>query len=150
MNPILTNKDISNQTFNMQFIKNPTQPQLALTDRQCRAQIKMERLSKFCTLLFFVLLLLVSLGVIFWGLLFDPASIENGMAIARPYLACWRFLLCLLLIGGWHNWINRLAIWSELDANLIRLLHDYRWRMAGWLFLIETLLVQNILAELLE
>ncbi len=96
-----------------------------------------------CTLLVTVLVCLITF---FYG--FDP--MVSGHETAKPYLALWRLFIFIVIIGGWHTWMKLLAQWADLTPQQHQFNRQYRWRFALWLIVIEALLVQNILADLVD
>lgn len=96
-----------------------------------------------CTLL---VTLLVSLTTYFYG--FD--TWVAGHNAAKPYLAIWRLLLFILIIGFWKRWIKWLAQWANLTSEQYEMYLHYRWRFALWLIIIEAVIVQNILAVVFD
>ncbi len=96
-----------------------------------------------CTLLVTVLVCLITF---FYG--FDP--MVSGHKDAKPYLALWRLFIFIVIIGGWHTWMEWFAQWADLTPQQHQFYRQYRWRFALWLIVIEALLVQNILADLVD
>ncbi len=91
----------------------------------------------------FILLILATL-------LYPVAVIVQWFASLHPELSFWRLAVFIGLIGGWHIWTEGYARWAGLNAHQSQLLAAYRWRMALWLIIIETLLIQDVLAEFVE
>lgn len=74
-------------------------------------------------------------------------AVDRGLEAAKPYLALWRLVLFLALIGGWRHWIGLLASWGGLDETRTRFALAQRWRMAAWLIVVEAVLVQELPAK---
>lgn len=56
----------------------------------------------------------------------------------------WRLSLFLLLIGAWPALSAGYADWAGLTAEQNASLKAYRWRMAGWLLVMEALFCQTL------
>ncbi|MDO8824973.1 hypothetical protein [Methylophaga sp.] len=69
---------------------------------------------------------------------------------ARDWLLLWRLTLLILLIAGWPDLVSRYAEWAKLTAGQAIRLHVYRWRMAGWLLVMELVFCQARLADCAE
>ncbi|MCH9662087.1 MAG: hypothetical protein K0U66_00330 [Gammaproteobacteria bacterium] len=93
-----------------------------------------------------VLLLVFSLGV--WLLGLDDLSAL--IQIAEPWLLIWRLLVFVILIGGWPHWINHGVQkgWIPIDQRTE--LIGYRWLLAIWLLLLESLLNQGLLVSIVD
>jgi hypothetical protein len=96
-----------------------------------------------CTLFVTVLVCLITY---FYG--FDV--MVAGHKAAKPYLVLWRLFTFIVIIGGWNRWMKWLTQWADLTPQQHQLNMHYRWRFACWLIVIEALLVQNILADLVD
>lgn len=83
-------------------------------------------------------------GTFAWHHFQDAQAVAAGLERARPWLAAWRAVLFIALIGWWPRLIDVLAGrygWSEQHRSYVT---TKRWRVAAWLVVIELLLVQNL------
>lgn len=83
-------------------------------------------------------------GTFAWHHFQDAQAVAAGLERARPWLAAWRAVLFIALIGWWPRLIDGLAGrygWSEPHRQYVA---AQRWRVAAWLIVIELLLVQNL------
>jgi hypothetical protein len=90
---------------------------------------------------------LAIVGVIAWQHLTDAETVTAGIANMRPWLATWRLLLLVSLIGLWPRLVNALAErykWTEVQRQRVSV---QRWRVATWLIVIELVLVQNVIGK---
>lgn len=90
-----------------------------------------------------------SLVAILLCLLFLSGRI-NGSAAAwqtvKPWLACWRFSVFVMVVAAWPYWVKTYAHWACLDTEQYQRALNYRWRTALMLLVIELILVQHGLA----
>ena len=93
---------------------------------------------------FVVLSVFVALGVVLWTMQTDHSSVERSIEAAQPYLALWRVFLLLVLIGAWRHWVELMARWAGMNDDQIQYARSQRWRVAGWLILIELILIENL------
>lgn len=87
---------------------------------------------------------LLLLGPRLWTTRALTPTFASKVDQVQPWLAWWRTVLFLLLIGGWPGWVNRLARyqhWSIADRAFVL---AQRWRVAAWLIVIELVLVQRM------
>lgn len=90
---------------------------------------------------------LAIVGVVAWQHATDALTVAGNIASMRPWLAAWRLLFFVSLIGLWPRLVHALAkryAWS--DAQQYRVAAQ-RWRVATWLIVIELVLVQNIIGK---
>ena len=90
---------------------------------------------------------LVVAGVFAWHHFQDTPAIAAGIERARAWLAAWRTVLFVSLIGLWPRLINALADyygWSDAQRQYVS---AQRWRVAVWLIVIELVLVQNLIGK---
>lgn len=83
-------------------------------------------------------------GTFAWHHLQDAQAVIAGLDRAKPWLAAWRAVLFIALIGLWPRLIDGLAGrygWSGQHRSYVM---AQRWRVAAWLVVIELLLVQNL------
>lgn len=83
-------------------------------------------------------------GTFAWHHFQDAQAVAAGLERASPWLAAWRAVLFIALIGLWPRLIDGLADrygWSEQHRSYVT---AQRWRVAAWLVVIELLLVQNL------
>ncbi|MGX2040257.1 hypothetical protein ACWJKU_08995 [Methylocaldum sp. MU1018] len=93
------------------------------------------------------LLMLVGLVLGLWAYQAGLPAVERALDAATPYLAAWRLLVFLILIGDWPRWIDSAARrrrWPEAKRQAAMAL---RWRAAAWFLVIEALFVQNVGGE---
>lgn len=93
------------------------------------------------------LMMLVGLVLGLWAYQAGLPAVERALDAAKPYLAAWRLLVFLILIGGWPRWIDVAARrwrWPEAKRRAVLAL---RWRAVAWLLVIEALFVQNVGGE---
>ena len=83
-------------------------------------------------------------GTFAWHHFQDAQAVAAGIARTRPWLAAWRAVLFIALIGLWPQLIDGLGDgygWREQHRQYVT---AQRWRVAAWLVVIELLLVQNL------
>lgn len=97
--------------------------------------------------LFLIGTLLVAVCVFAWTWVWGIESMKRGIEAMKPWLAIWRFLLFVGVIGGWRLWASWLAHWAYLDESRYQSILDQRWRVALWLVVIEMVLVQGVSAQ---
>jgi len=74
-------------------------------------------------------------------------SVDKLITTAKPWLLSWRVVAFLVLISGWPKWSVMYGQWAGMNkAQLDRML-EYRWRIALWLLIMETVLSQGVLSE---
>jgi hypothetical protein len=83
-------------------------------------------------------------------LLYSLDGLARIIATHRVEFGLWRWSLALLLIGGWPDLVSRYAERAGLSADQRIRLHAYRWRMAGWLLVMELVFCQALLADCAE
>lgn len=113
-------------------------------------QSKGHQAFQFCLRLFWVGALAAALIVAIWVYIAGIESMQQGLTVARPYLALWRLFMFGILIGGWHYWIEWLARWAGLDAHRKQAVLGLRWRTAAWLLVIEAILVQGVVSAFIH
>lgn len=94
--------------------------------------------------------LLVILGLILANQLYGIETIERFTDRAKPWLAGWRIVWFIALIGGWRYWSLLYAAWSGMNDRQFRLLLSYRWRIALWLLVMEAVFSQGVLSEFIH
>lgn len=87
---------------------------------------------------------LTIIGTLAWHHLQDAREIARTLDQAGPWLAAWRALLFIGLIGTWPRWVAWLAHRYRWPDAQRRHVLAQRWRVAAWLIVIELLLVQNV------
>jgi hypothetical protein len=90
------------------------------------------------------LLLLALLGSLAWQAVAPAPRVASQLASARPWLALWRAVLFIGLIGAWPRLCARWAVRCGWSAARRDALAAARWRVAGWLMVLEALLVQDL------
>jgi hypothetical protein len=93
------------------------------------------------------LVLLISYVVVYW---FGFEALEQGAQYLKPWLAAWRALLFVLLIGGWPVWIQLLTKRGWLTVTQRIELLDFRLSIALLLILLEVLLSQKVLIHFVD
>ena len=86
----------------------------------------------------------VAAGVVLWTVQTGHSSVERSIEAAQPYLALWRVVLFLVLIGAWRHWVKLTAGWSGMNNDQVQYARSQRWRVAAWLILIELILIQGL------
>ncbi len=118
-----------------------------MTDIQTHtAEQKGKRLFRWFLITTALFALLTLVGLIISYSATDIESVDQRLHAARPWLAAWRFLLFVILIGGWRVGSKMYARWTQMDAEQVQKLLNYRWRMALWLLVMEAILSQDVLA----
>lgn len=74
----------------------------------------------------------------------DLASV---IEISKFGFTIWRLSVFLLLIGAWPILTEGYAQWVGLSAEQTASLKAYRWRIAGWLLVMEVLFCQTLWLE---
>lgn len=105
---------------------------------------------RWMMLVFAVCSLLVTVFVCLITYFYGFDVMVAGHKAAKPYLALWRLFIFIVIIGGWNRWMKWLAQWADLTPQQHQFNVQYRWRFAVWLLVIEVLMVQNILAVLVD
>lgn len=77
-------------------------------------------------------------------------NLAKVMAASQFGFALWRLLLFLLLIGSWPAFTEIYANWAGWTAEQTASLKAYRWRMAGWLLVMETLFCQTLWTDFVQ
>ena len=98
---------------------------------------------------FGVLVLLTGVGLLMWGQYQSMPLIAHQLDEARPWLTVWRFALYALVIIGWPWWVAVLSKRASWKDAFHQQLLGLRWRLAGWLLVLELLLAQNLLGLLI-
>lgn len=88
-------------------------------------------------------------------LLLAPVFISlDGLAsvieVSKFGFTVWRLLMFLLLISGWPAFTTIYANWAGLTAQQTANLKAYRWRMAGWLLVMEVLFCQTLWLDIVQ
>jgi len=92
-----------------------------------------------------VLAVIVAIGMGVWQHRVGFTATGDAIANAKPYFLLFRLVAAAVLIGGWTYWMHYLARtkdWS--DAHLQHAI-GLRWRVLGWLAVLELLVGQNLL-----
>lgn len=100
--------------------------------------------TRFSYRMLLTLILVISAAVLFWHVIESAQSIQEKIRQAKPWLALWRISLFVLIIAYWPQLTEKLAKyfhWSMTDQNDLK---AQRWRIAGWLIVIELVLVQGV------
>lgn len=89
-------------------------------------------------------ILIITVAALLWHVLESAHSIQEKIHQAKPWLGLWRLSLFVLLIGFWPKLVQvtaKYVHWSEAYQTNLKAL---RWRIAGWLIIIELVLVQGV------
>lgn len=108
------------------------------------------RLFKRSLVITLVLAVTVAIGMAIWQHRVGFTATGDTIANAKPYFLLFRLVTAAVLISGWTYWMNYLARtkdWS--DAHLQHAV-SLRWRVLGWLIVLELLVGQNLLRHLLH
>lgn len=86
------------------------------------------------------LFMLVGLAVLLWAQFESLDAIEGHLKVAAPWLTIMRISVILAIVATWP----RLVTWWVADpAKRAALLHA-RWRLTGWLVILEIILGQGL------
>jgi hypothetical protein len=78
------------------------------------------------------------------------AAVDVRLAALRPWFPVGRLAGLAVIVGGWPHWTASAARywrWSQAQAAAVAAL---RWRVLGWLMLVEAGLVQGGLGRLIR
>jgi len=110
-------------------------------------QIAHRRPSYLWLWLFLGLVLLTVVGLGLWTQQRTLFQVTQDLQAARLGFTVWRWTLYLVVIGGWFYWINILKQRFDFDEIVAQRLLAARWRLAGWLLLLELVLAQNLVGR---
>lgn len=105
--------------------------------------------TRFSYRMLLTLILVISAAVLIWHVMESAQSVQEKLHRAKPWLALWRIGLFIQIIACWPQLMEKLAKyfhWSMADQNSLKAL---RWRIAGWLIVIELVLVQGVVHKFL-
>ena len=93
----------------------------------------------------------IAVGLVLWQAvgLSSLSTVSERVAAAKPFASAIRFALIGLLALAWP-WLP--ALWAGADGNDDRTHARWmalRWRVAGWLLVIELVLGQNLIGRFL-
>ncbi len=94
------------------------------------------------------LIILLLLAASFW--FFPVANVLAVLDQASSWLLVWRALLFLVLIGAWRYWAGLYRCWGYLDQQQFKRLLNLRWRLAGWLIVLELVFNQHVIDRFLS
>lgn len=80
----------------------------------------------------------------------DAHAVAKGIANFQPYFLALRVGVLVLFLTLWPAWARRLAEMHELDADRTRALCEERWNIAGWLVLMDVLIVEGGLRAIIQ
>lgn len=87
-----------------------------------------------------VAVLILLIAQVFYSL----DGLAKIIEVSEVGFTVWRLSVFLLLLGGWPALTTIYADWAGLTAEQTASLKAYRWRMAGWLLVMETLFCQTL------
>lgn len=93
----------------------------------------------------FAIVIVAGIG---WNMIEGAEVVRARLDRAEWLLAGWRWLLIVIVVGGWRYWVHWLG--GHLPPESKERLVDARWRIAGWLVILEILLGQNLLGRAVE
>ncbi|MCK5662324.1 MAG: hypothetical protein KAI17_02510 [Thiotrichaceae bacterium] len=102
---------------------------------------------KFLMTLFVVGVVIVTVFVFTVSYFFGYEVLVQKISSAKTIFALWRMFVFIVFVGAWDYWIERLSNWMQLSDAKKTFYLNYRWRFALWLLVIETLLIQDVLAD---
>ncbi|WP_018871523.1 MULTISPECIES: hypothetical protein [unclassified Thioalkalivibrio] len=83
-----------------------------------------------------------------WNMIEGAEVVRARLDRIEWMLAGWRWVLIAVVVFGWRYWVSWLG--GHLPHEAQRRLVDARWRVAGWLVILEILLGQNLLGHTVE
>lgn len=101
-------------------------------------------------IVFGVLVLLAGAGLLIWSRYQSLPMIANQLDHAWPWMMVWRLTVYVLVIGGWPRWVAGLGRRYDWTAAFSQQLLQLRWRLAGWLVVLELLLAWNLVGHFLR
>lgn len=87
-----------------------------------------------------VAVLILLIAQIFYSL----DGLASVIEVSKFGFTVWRLSIFLFLIGGWPVFTAIYTDWAGLTAQQTASLKAYRWRMAGWLLVMEALFCQTL------
>ncbi|MCK9608028.1 MAG: hypothetical protein M0R33_16420 [Methylomonas sp.] len=81
---------------------------------------------------------------------FSLDGLAKIIEVSKVGFTVWRLSVFLLLIGAWPLLTVGYAQWVGLTAQQIASLKAYRWRMAGWLLVMEVLFCQTLWTDFIQ
>lgn len=102
---------------------------------------------KFLMTLFVMGVVIVTVFVFTVSYFYGYEVLVQKISSAKTIFALWRLFVFIVFVGAWDYWIERLSNWMQLSDAKKTFYLNYRWRFALWLLVIETLLIQDVLAD---
>ena len=87
-------------------------------------------------------------GSLWWHAVEGPTTIQARLAALAPVLALFRWAGIAVVVAGWPVWVD--CFGRQLSPEKRAHLKAYRWRIAGWLVVLELVLGQQLLARIVE
>ena len=96
-------------------------------------------------------LMALAVGLVLWDKVHTQSiqSLQARINDWRPILIGFRWLLISGLALGWRPLVQWLDYAGLMSGEKARQVQNYRWRIIGWLVVIEIVLGQALLAKLL-
>ena len=94
-----------------------------------------------------VLTLIIIIGLAVSLSYSNVEAIDQFMLQSRPWLGGWRLLVFLIIFGFWPKWSVLYAGWASMNTEQLELMLAYRWRMALWVLVMESVFSQKILSH---
>ena len=82
-----------------------------------------------------------------WVRIASVAELAHQVTALRPVFSVLRFTVIALLVIFWPVLANGFARWRRLGGAARAQLLAVRWRVSGWLVLLELILGQNLIAR---
>lgn len=83
-----------------------------------------------------------------WHMIEGAEVVRARLDRTERWLDGWRWVLIVIVIGGWRYWVQWLG--AHLTPAARTGLIDARWRIAGWLVILELVLGQNLVGRAVE
>ena len=93
----------------------------------------------------------IAVGVLLWQIvgLSSLSTVSERVALAKPFASAIRFALIGVLVWAWPRLPALRAEANAHDDRAARWI-SLRWRVAGWLLVIELVLGQNLIGRFLH
>lgn len=90
------------------------------------------------------LILIIAAAILVWHSLESAQIIQEKIHQAKSWLALWRLSIFVLFIGYWPLLVEKCTRYFHWSVSHENELQALRWRIAGWLIIIELVLVQGV------